>query len=126
MSTFLEETKYARYFIETGIMHIIFQPELVITIEVAKQMSEDRIRICKGVGMPLYVDANALASIDTQARKYFATGESLLYAKAVGILAESLVTKLAVNLYMKVDKPLVPVKLFTTREKALKWLEQYK
>ena len=120
------ETKYARYYIEDGIMYIIFLPGIIISESVAKVMSEDRIRLCEGIFMPVFVDSTGLASIDTLARRHFASAESLKYLSAAGILAESLISKLAGNLYITVDKPQIPVKLFTTKATAVKWLKRFR
>lgn len=120
------KTKYAEYIIEDEIMYITFRPGLVITESTAKEMTEDRITFCKKKHMPLFVDSTGLSSIDTLSRKHFASEEALKYIQAVGILAESLISKLAGNLYITVDKPKVPVKLFNSKMAAVKWLRRYK
>lgn len=118
------ETKYASYYIKDGIMEVVFTPNIVISIDVAKQIVEDRLRFTNGKTWPLLVDIKGLVFVDTVSRKYFATAKALQYVSAGALVAGSLISRLAGSIYIKIDKPVIPAKLFTDKAKALKWLKK--
>ena len=119
------KTEYATYWVEAGILNIIFPEDIVLNLDLAKEMVEDRIKITEGKTWPLLVDVSGLASVDTAARQYFATERGIHGVSSAAILAKSMISKLAANLFIKVNKPAVPTKLFIKREKAEVWIKKY-
>jgi hypothetical protein len=126
MQTIIAETQYAHYSIEDGIGIVTWNDNLVISIDMAKAMVEERIEVFNGKVLPFIIDIRELSSIDTLSRQYFAGERSITGVKAGALLIDSLISKLAGNIYVKVDKPRIPVRLFTNKDKAIKWLQQYK
>lgn len=122
----INETRYAKYSVENDIMHIIYTPNLIITLDVAKDIVSNRIKFSGGNRIALFFDIRGLASIDTASRKYFASPEAVDNVSAGAFWVESQFSKLAGNIFIKIDKPLVPTKLFTDNVKALLWLGRYK
>jgi hypothetical protein len=119
-------TKHVSYKIEDGILHGAFAPGLYITFDIVKQLVEDRITFCNGRTMPALLDIRGLASIDTASRKYFVTERAKTNISAGAVLVSSLMSRIAGNVFIKVDKPSIPTKLFNDKEKALHWLKQFK
>ena len=120
------ETIHVTYRIEDGILHGTFAPGLYITFDIVKQLVEDRIAFSNGRTMPTLVDIRGLASIDTASRKYFTSERARTNLSAGAMLVSSLMSRIAGNVFIKVDKPSIPTKLFNDRGKALKWLTQFK
>ena len=98
------KAKYAYYSIEDGILNTSWHSNLVVTLDIAKEMVEERILFCNGETMPTLVDIRGLASIDTISRKYLASERCLSNVSAGAILTGSLISKLAGNIYITVDK----------------------
>jgi hypothetical protein len=48
------------------------------------------------------------------------------YVTSAAFLTESALRSLAGNIFLSLEKPLVPTKLFTDEKKALNWLKKYK
>ncbi len=119
------ETKYASYLIVDGIMHITWHQGIIINLDIAKEMVEERIQLCKGKTTLLFVDINGLAATDTVSRKFFASEHATVGVTAGALLVGSLISKLAGNIYITVDKPRLPIKLFTDKTKAIKWLKKF-
>jgi hypothetical protein len=119
------ETKYASYLFEDGIMHVTWHQGIVINLDVAKEMVEERIQLCKGKTTLVFVDINGLATIDTVSRKFFAGERAIVGLTAGALLVGSLISKLAGNIYITVDKPRLPIRLFTDKTKAIKWLKKH-
>lgn len=120
------ETEQAQYWIEDGIFNVIYKPDLLISLDVAKKMVAERLKLTDGKTMPLYTDIRGLISIDTISRKYLAGGEAIKNLSAGAIRVNGLISKLAANIFIVVEKPPVPTKLFTDRDKAIAWLEKFK
>ena len=119
------DTKYALYLFEDGIMHVTWHQGIVINLDAAKEMVEERIKLCKEKTTPILVDINGMAFIDTVSRKYFASEQATVGVTAGALLVGSLISRLAGNVYITVDKPPLPIKLFTDKTKAIKWLKKY-
>lgn len=126
MAEELIETEYALHWIEEGILNAVYKPNLVLTESIAKKLVEDRLKISKGITMPIFVDLREIISADTKARKYMAGEEAVRFISAGAFQVNGLISKLAGNIFIAVDKPLVPTKLFTDRDKAIGWLEKFK
>lgn len=120
------ETPYATYWIEDGIVNMLYPRNLIITMEIAKEIVENRLKVTGNIKMPLLADIRGLASIDMAARRYFASADAVGYLSAGAFVVDSLVSRLAGNIFIRVDKPLVPTRLFTNVKKAEMWLSHYK
>jgi hypothetical protein len=111
---------------EDGVMVITYADNLVISLDIAKEMVEDRRQFSGSIPLPLLVDIRGLASVDTPSRKYFATPGAVENVPVAALLAKSLLSKLVGNIYITVDKPSLSIKLFTDHNKALTWLKKFR
>lgn len=125
LNTFLEND-FCEYWIENGIIHEVFKDSFdELTIEIAKIITEDRLKVSNGINRPLYVELGNATKIRRDANKYFSSGDSMLYLNATGILVRDEIERFGANLYIKFFKPQIPSKFFTTKQKALFWLSHY-
>ncbi|MGE0566427.1 MAG: hypothetical protein AB7O73_00645 [Bacteroidia bacterium] len=120
------DTPYYAMYLKGGIIHQIYKPELIITLEIAKQMVTHRLEITKRITRPVFVDVRNLVAIDAASRKYLAGEMAVKYVSAGAIFLDNYLHYLAGTVYIKIDRPAVPSKLFTDKEKALLWLEPFK
>lgn len=119
------ENDYVRLWIEDGIVHEYFKVER-ITLEMARNIVRDRLKLSNGITMPLFIYSNNVKTMDKKAREYFGTEESLMYLSASAMLVDNYVTLLVSKLFLAFTKPALKVEIFKSREKALKWLQQFK
>ena len=120
------EDEYSTMWVRDGIGFQVYKPELKITLDIAKKMVEKRIESFNGVAMPVYVDIRNLSTIDSPSRKYFASKEAGHLIRAGAIYLNSPIAKWVGNVFMLVDKPITPARLFTDENKAIEWLQQFK
>lgn len=120
------ENDYAQIWFEGGIVYEIFKKDTILSLEVSKRVVSDRLKVSNNIPSPIYIDLCNVITTDTRARKYMASKEAVEYITAGGFLIDNEIMKLAGNIFIKIDKPLVPVKLFTDKDKALAWLQQFK
>jgi hypothetical protein len=62
--------------------------------------------------------------ISREARKLCADKEYSANLAAVAVVLKHTATKIILELFLKIDKPVVPTKGFTSREQAFEWLEK--
>jgi len=74
---------------------------------------------------PVLIIGGSFSSLDNKTRSFMASEESLKYSSAEAFLITSLPQKILINFYIQFDKPLIPTKLFTNREKAEQWLKEF-
>jgi hypothetical protein len=120
------ENDYAEIWFENGIVHIVYKPGCVLNINNIKLIVEGRLKVSAGTKGPILIDLRNVVSSDNATRSYLATPEAEKYLSAGAMLITNEIQRLLMNLYFKIDKPNLPARVFTNREKALEWLEQFK
>ncbi len=74
---------------------------------------------------PLLVDLREVRTQTAEARAYLAGPEGLRVSQAVGLLIGSPVSRVVDNLYLGLNKPAIPTRLFTSEEEAQAWLRSF-
>jgi len=120
------EDNYSTMWIEDGIGFQVYKPNLVININVAKEMVNTRVDNFNGIARPVLVDIRNLVSIDSQSRKYFASREASKLILAGAIYMDNPLAKWMGNIFLMIDTPITPARLFTDKDKALEWLQRFK
>lgn len=120
------EDQYSKMWIEDGIGFQVYKEDAVITLDIAKKMVATRIASFNGIARPVYVDVRNLVSIDSASRKYFASREAGQLILAGAIHLDNPINQFFGNIFLLVDTPITPAKLFSSKDKALQWLQQFK
>jgi hypothetical protein len=105
----IENTIFPGAFLEEADMHVIKNNNLALT---------------KGKRYVVLVSSGYLAGISKEARELTASKDYVVNTLAKAIILENTGHQLIGNFYLKVNKPHIKTKLFTDREKALKWLRE--
>jgi hypothetical protein len=101
-----------------------YASNLHLSLNVAKSCVESRIFFAKGKSYPLLVDMGGIKSTTREARQYMASiGATLV--KGCALITGSAVNRTIGNIFLAIDKPEVPTKLFTSEANARLWLKQY-
>jgi hypothetical protein len=111
---------------ESGIVHTIYTDYSDVDIAIARQEIENIRKLSKGKRMPCVVDITRIKSVSREAREYYASEDSYDVFTAVALLVNSPLTLVLANFFLGINKPIMPVKIFTSEERALKWLKNYK
>ena len=118
------ESSYISMWMSDGILCARYAANLHVSIEVAKTVVEARIFYSKGQSYPLWVDMKGIKSMTREARAYLASvGATLVTAAA--LITGSSVNRTLGNIFLKIDKPPVPLRLFTDEKKAMEWVRQF-
>ncbi|MDH5542463.1 MAG: hypothetical protein OEY64_05820 [Nitrospinota bacterium] len=76
----------------------------------------------KGVAL---VDIRNIKSITKNAREYYSGPETAEVTKACAILVGSPLTKVIGNFYMRINKTIFPLRLFSSESSAISWLKGF-
>lgn len=121
----IETTAYFTWMGSDGIARTQVKEGAVVTLNEAKENS-DAVLSLEGEYYPLLVNTNGIRSISKKARDHFAINNRATKITAMGIVVKSPLTKTIGNFFIKFSRPSVPSKLFSSEDKAVQWLSNYK
>jgi len=120
------ETKTMKCWLrEDGIVHCINHKNSIVDIE---SLKENLISIWKAAERehrPVLADIRQLKKVDKDAGVYAACYNHT-YMNSVGVLVGNKSSSMIGNFWLKFDEPNIPVKIFNSEEKAVKWLKNGK
>jgi hypothetical protein len=126
MNRILIDNAYTELRINNGIMHSIFKPDLVINLEIAKTLVNERLKVSDGKDQLLLFDISNLVSVDLEAIQYLSTGEAIKHITAGAIYSSNPIAKFAGKLFIDVNRPKPPTMLFNNKTDAIDWLYRFK
>ena len=115
------ENEFAEFWIQDDIVHFIYKKDVNIDLEGAKKIVADRLKLQEGIPYLIYCDFRGPRDTTKEARDYLANEGSAL-SKGVAVLVGSPMTRMMVNFYLKINKPLVPTRMFTDKQNALEFV----
>ena len=119
------ENDFMKFWIEDGILYSQFKKPTTINIERIKALIDLRTEISDGKKQYWCYDFNGIKSYDKEARDYAEIyGQEYLYACAA--VFNSHIAKFTLNTFMRLKKPLIPLKGFTKKNEAINWLNELK
>lgn len=83
-------------------------------------------RICNGQKVLQIINTTEFSSVNPAARKIMGRPEYSIFSIAEAYVIHSLAQKILGNFYLKIDRPVVPTKLFNDYDEALTWLRNFK
>ncbi|MCU0431710.1 MAG: hypothetical protein MUF42_17245 [Cytophagaceae bacterium] len=120
------DSEYLTTWLEDDIVYGVCKRNLEINLEIAKLMVADRILVSNSKTRPALIDISGVVAIDTKARKFLASEQSIRYINAGAIIVNGIIPKYLGNIYLTLDRPPIPAKIFNNKDAALAWLEKYK
>jgi hypothetical protein len=119
----IHDFSHSIFWIEDDILYASFKKDTsIISLETAKEIVKKRLKIQEGrpyLGIVFIHDSTVMSA---EARKYLANEGYAGVIKAAIVISSPLKAALA-NIFIMVDRPLKPTKLFTNKEDAIKWLK---
>jgi hypothetical protein len=117
------DTAYVRFEFDGDILIATYKKGRTITLEAARDIVRERIEFTEGQPVGVLLVDRGVSSFDKAARDYLASSEGTRFIKAGAILCEGPATAIIGNFIIKVNKPTIPVRLFTNKERAIGWLK---
>lgn len=110
---------------EDGMLELYTHDNHVYEIDHVKENVEIFGNLINQKGAPVIIIGGSQTSTTAAARKFMASAESLKYSWCEAFVLSSLAQKILISLYIRIDKPLVPTKVFRDKDAAAYWCLQY-
>ena len=114
-----------KIYINDGIVYVDFLAEYVI-FEIIEEGIKARLEITKDKSYPMLSDIRKVKSLSREARQRISQKDSGSGTSAAAILTSSKIHEVICNFFYAIYKAPAPSKMFTNREKAIEWLQQFK
>jgi hypothetical protein len=109
-----------------GFVHKVTKDGAEYTLADAQEDLDAVIKVCNGMRCPLLVDERGLRGVDQQTRSLWASKQVSDAIKAIAVITgNSPITNMIGNFMLTITKPLVPLKLFSTEQAAMPWVEWF-
>ena len=121
------DTRMARIWVEAEkVVFIDTKPAAEFDVADIKELQEISLKLAGGCDYVICADINNIKSVTKEARDFsgdkMGDHKSLL---AVALIMGSPISRVIGNLFMGLNKPIYPTKLFNDKEKAYKWLKGF-
>ncbi|HWY12661.1 MAG TPA: hypothetical protein VN026_15110 [Bacteroidia bacterium] len=113
------------YLRSDGIVEIDCADDTEYDVEDIKQNLECIQKIAAGKKVLVLNNAGEYTTVSKEAREYIGSGPHRDFIAAEAFVIRSLGQLILGNLFMKVNKPIVPAKLFKTKWAAEHWLKSF-
>jgi hypothetical protein len=121
-----EDTPYIRFELSNGILYAQYKPGVVITLELAKELLAKRLAFTEHKEYPMLISDMGIVSVEREAWALLSSEEGTHNITAGAMLLNTTYSRILGNFFFKLAAPKIPAKIFSNKERALEWLEQYK
>jgi len=111
--------------IENDIIHVVWLKEY-IDEDFVDAGIKIRLTLTENKTYPMFSDIRLAKNGSRKARERLSKTDGAERVSAVAVLVSSNVHKVLFNFFNSIYKAPAPTKIFTDKEQALEWLEQYK
>jgi hypothetical protein len=118
------ETPYLKIWMEDQVIHCAFKGPVDIDIQMARVCVFARIEFSHCTSYPCLLDMTRVRSATREAREYMAK-EGCLFITAGALIVHSPLSKMIGNMFLSLNRPRVPARLFSSKMKAKEWLRSY-
>ncbi len=120
----LSDNKISRLELESGILTATWKADY-IDLEIAKKVINNRINVTNGKSYPMLILIGSITDSTKDARDFLASEYACTGIIAGAICVKSSLENMLGNLFIYMNKPKVPTKLFRDETKAKKWLSKF-
>jgi len=120
------DNEYNKIWIENDIMFAEYKPNTFVTLEMAKRQVKDRLELARGRAYPICGSIVNLEKVANDAREFLGTEKANQGVICFAIVTANPLQKMFGNFYLNFRKSKIPMRLFTNREDAIRWINQNK
>jgi hypothetical protein len=118
------QTEHVKIWMERDVIRCTFSDNLELDLNIAKRVVKERMNFSMRQSYACLVDMRNLKFMTKEAREYLAK-EGAQYIKAGALITGSPLSNALGNIFLSLNKPNVPTKLFNDEEQAFSWLKKY-
>ena len=120
------DTPYVYYELQGDLLVVTYKKDLKVNPEMAKEIIRERHQFTDNKPVVLLVYNQGVVRMDKKAREYLSSGDGVEGIIAAGIVVGSPFTSFMANFFVSVNKPKMPVRVFSNSEDALTWLQKFR
>lgn len=121
----IEVSKFYTWMGDDGIARTVVKPQAEISLSDAKENTRAIEELYEGEKFPLLIDTRPLKYISKEARDHFSIKDRPTVLNSFALLIGSPLSRIIGNFFMGLNKPSIPMRLFTSEKEAIKWLKQF-
>ncbi len=121
-----EDTPYIRFELKDGILFAHYKPGVIITLELARKLLAKRLEFTENKPYPMLISDLGIVSVEKEAWTLLSSDEGTNKITAGAMLLNTTYSRILGNFFFKLSAPKIPAKIFSDKQRALEWLEQYK
>lgn len=126
----LEEKQTRDYKLElldNSVVYLLFNEGCEINLIKAKKLRDEVLKLVKGKSFKTIIDFRNVSSVTTvETRKFMSNNENFNNLKLCdSFITNSYTTSMLIGFYLKIFKPAVVTKSFSTFGDALDWVEKF-
>lgn len=110
--------------IEPGLVQNQINDGIIIEVEDVYAFKKANETLAGNKPYAVLVEVEEMVAVSKESRELTASKDFKRYTVAEAFVIGSLGHKIVANFYMQVNKPHIPTKIFTDRDKAIIWLRQ--
>jgi hypothetical protein len=118
------ENDYIMVWKEDDIIMVIFKSDIVLDTDGAMESVKLRKTLTTDKDYPMLVDIRNIKNATKEARKYMGSDEAGEGVSKAAIIIDSNFSAVIGNLFLTLNKPKTPTKLFGEKSVAIKWLKE--
>lgn len=107
---------------DDGILRITINEGAEIGIQQTRLQLETVRRICGSQKVRVLIDARASHEVTQEAKEF--TAQNVGNRIATAVISSNPLTKISVNIFVRMFKPSTPYRIFSREAKALAWLKE--
>ncbi len=115
------KTQYIHMWLEGNFIVGVYE-DVHIDLAAAQEIVRGRIRVFGTKARLAIIEIKGKVSVTKEARDYLGSPEACVGAKKLALIANSPLTIILGNIYLKIVNPPVPTKIFKNKTEAKKWL----
>jgi hypothetical protein len=102
-----------------------FPKGMILNLDKAKEMVEQRLALQAGQPYPLVLHLNGFITNSKDARKYMAN-EGIKDISMGAIIVNKKYEEVVINVLLAFDQPAIPVKVFLHEDEAIQWINDHR
>jgi len=110
--------------LDSNLLLISLKENITIEGEDVLEIKKHNLDLMKGNNYAIVFDSGHYTSVSKEARELMTSSKVEKNRVASAFIIYSLSQKILGNFYLKVNKPNVPTKLFSDKEKAITWIKE--
>jgi len=110
---------------QAGFLYFKCFPEKKHTLKDAKETMRVSALLLGGRKRPALVDLRPIKFITREAREYYSGENMTTLVCAAALIVGSPLSRMVGNFFLGMNKPLIPIRLFSEERKAIQWLKKF-